>query len=531
MKKNTYADSYRGAYHSVLKPYIEQYILLMHAQGRPFKVETWYLKIIDTYCMKQELQTPFFTFQFIKDWCLSLDSSPKNTKERLLRLMRGFSAYLGTLKEGSYVLPVPVKQEYKNQSILAPYIDEFVKGKRDEGLKYVGEDMALKSFDRYCCEKGLRHVSDLTEPFVREWHTWRTTAPKQKDYVYVVRHLMIFMKMTKHLPVVVFETRFKEAHPCQQYTFVSAFASLMTEFVAHKRATGFTYESEEKILKYFDLLCMESAVSEPVLTQSIVQKWSEQRPTEGALYRVKRVSIIRQFAIFLISRGYMAYVAPCCPSATSSRPHIFRDEELIDFFACAELYPAENSFVRLSLPVIFRFYYCMGLRLNEAATLSREDIDLETGKVLILGPKLMKDRLVYMPEDLLSLARKYDQEIQKSIPDRQYFFVGDLLGNHIIDTSLCLYFTNIWNMTAFAGTVDKKPTIHCFRHTLVVRKLEEWYRDKVDYTYWLPYLSTYLGHTSLKNTYHYIHLVDSSFPIIRDNMKMFEHMYPQEVTR
>ena len=531
MKKNTYSHSYQGAYYSVLKPYLEQYILFMHEQGKTFKVETWYLRMIDTYCVKQGLQAPFFTCQFIQDWCSSLDSSPRSTRETLLRLTRSFSAYLGTLNAGSYVLSVPVKQEYKTRSILAPYIDEFVKGKRDEGLKYAGEGMALKSFDRYCCEKGLRHVSDLTEPFVREWHTWRSTAPNHKDYVYAVRELMMFLKMTKHLPVVVFERRFKQAHPLQQYTFTSAFSSLLTEFVAHKKATGFKYESEEKILRYFDLLCIEACVTEPVLTRTIVQRWTVQRPTESAVYRVKRVSIIRQFAKFLISRGYKAYVAPCCPSATSSRPHIFRDEELIDLFACSERYSADNRFARLTLPVIFRFYYCMGLRLNEPAELNRKDVDLETGKVKILGAKLMKDRLVYMPDDLLSLARKYDQEIQRSIPGRQYFFVGDLLGSKLRKTSLCRRFTNIWNMTCFAETEDKKPTIHCFRHSMVVRKLEEWYRDKVDYNYWLPYLSAYLGHTSLEDTYHYITLVDSSFPMIRENMQQFENMYPQEAIR
>jgi len=169
--------------------------------------------------------------------------------------------------------------------------------------------------------------------------------------------------------------------------------------------------------------------------------------------------------------------------------------------------------------------------LGEATELSCDNIDLESGKVKIIGAKCMKDRNVYMPEDLLDLARKYDKEIHKNIPNRYFFFVGDLLGNNLKKTTLCRRFTNIWNMTGFAKTVDKKPTIHCFRHTMVVRKLEEWYRDKVDYTYWLPYLSAYLGHTSLENTYRYIHLVDSSFPIIRESMNQFENLYPQEDTK
>jgi integrase len=86
-------------------------------------------------------------------------------------------------------------------------------------------------------------------------------------------------------------------------------------------------------------------------------------------------------------------------------------------------------------------------------------------------------------------------------------------------------------MTEYAGETDKKPTIHCFRHTMVVRKLEQWYREKEDYTYWLPYLCAFLGHSSLKDTYHYIHLVDSSFPVIRDSMQLFEHLYPEEAAQ
>jgi integrase len=531
MKKNTYADSYTGPYSSVLKPYLEQYILLMHEQGKVFKVETWYLRKIDIYCVNQELKKPFFTRNFIQKWCSTLESFPKSTKEMLLRLTRSFSAYLGTLNVGSFVLPGSAKKEYKTQSILASYIEEFINGKRGEGLKYTGESLALKSFDRYCCTKGLHHVSDLTESFVRDWHISRSAAPNHKDYVYAVRHLMIFLKMSKHLQVDVFDRRFKEAHPCLRYSFASAFSSFLTEFVAHKKATGFKYESQEKILRYFDLLCIDSRVTEPVLSRDIVQRWMVLRPSESEIYRIKRVSVIRQFARFLISRGQKAYIAPCCPSATSSRPHIFRDEELVDFFACSERYTAENPITRLTLPVIFRFYYCMGLRLNEAAMLSRGDVDLDSGKVKILGAKLMKDRLVYMPEALLALARKYDLKLQGIIPGRHYFFASDLLGSSLSDTSLCKHFTNIWNMTGFAETVDKKPTIHCFRHSMVVRKLEEWFREKVDYTYWLPYLSAYLGHTSLEDTYHYITLVDSSFPLIRDSMKLFEGMYPQEAIR
>ncbi len=242
------------------------------------------------------------------------------------------------------------------------------------------------------------------------------------------------------------------------------------------------------------------------------------KTSEGSVYRNKRVSIIRQFACFLISRGNDAYVAPKSPHAESEKPHVFKIEEVEAVFRCADHLPLGLPYMRLTVPVIFRFYYCLGLRLNEAIGLGRNDVDLSTGKVTIRMAKCLKDRVVYLPDDLRELAGLYDSRIAETVSDRALFFVSDVLGTKINDTGLCKIFNLAWTATGFAESADKKPTIHSFRHTFVVRKLEEWYSKKVDYTYWLPYLSTHLGHSTLEETYSYIHLVDSVFPQIRDSM-------------
>ena len=54
--------------------------------------------------------------------------------------------------------------------------------------------------------------------------------------------------------------RFKESHPAENYRFRSAFAPLLEAFVQDKRDSGFSYDSERKILKYFDLLCVDHEV-------------------------------------------------------------------------------------------------------------------------------------------------------------------------------------------------------------------------------------------------------------------------------
>jgi integrase/recombinase XerD len=119
---------------------------------------------------------------------------------------------------------------------------------------------------------------------------------------------------------------------------------------------------------------------------------------------------------------------------------------------------------------------------------------------------------------LTTLAILYHSRIDEAVPDRSLFFVSDVLGSMVSDTGLCRIFNLVWKATEFAEFADRKPTIHSFRHTFVVRRLEDWYTKKVDYTYWLPYLSAHLGHSSLNATYDYIHLVDWVVNIFSDNL-------------
>lgn len=527
MTKNFHKDNYT----SIIGPCLHRFIDSEQKKGNDCYREQAFLARIDEYCCERGLKEPVFTEAFITDWMQTLSSHTYYVRGELLRNIRKFSSFLHRLQPDSYVVAVPIKQEYVPQSIFAPFIKEFVDAKRTEGLKYLGESLALKSFDKYCCEKDIRHVCDATDGFVRQWDQWRSTAPSHKDYIYAVRALLICMKAEKNLPVWIPRTRFREAHPPMAITFLSVFATQLEQFVEQKVSTGFKYESHKKILRYFDLLCIETRLEEPVLNREIVQRWSVQRPTECASYRVKRVSVIRQFALFLISRGFSAYIAPICPSATTDKPHIFRDEELVAFFSCCEHYQAISKLVRVALPVLFRFYHCLGLRLNEPLELECKDLDLDSGRLYVRMGKGFKDRVLYLPADLLDVARQYNLEVGRQVSERKYFFVSDLLGTGLRDTSVCRYFDSIWAMTEYAGKTDKKPTTHCFRHTMVVRKLEQWYREKEDYTYWLPYLCAFLGHVSLKDTYHYIHLVDSSFPVIRDSMQLFEHLYPEEAAQ
>lgn len=411
-------------------------------------------------------------------------------------------------------------------NILAPIIEEFIDAKRSEGKKFKREATALRSFGRYCQGRQIARIEEITPELIDDWHHARPTLPQAKDYRYLARQLCIHLKTTRGCSVTIPSTRLRRGYPAP-YQFESVFASLLNAFVEDKRASGYKYESERKILRYFDLLCLQRNESELFLNKDLIRQWMVQRSTESIGYRNKRVSLIRQFSIFLASRGLEVTSIPQTKRHVAEKPHIFHQEEVASFFQNLDRQDFVSPYMQLTVPTIFRFYYCLGLRLNEAVNLERKDIDLKSGKVTLRMAKCLKDRILIMPDDLRELAFLYDTKIRQSVLERTFFFVSDVLGTKVHDTGLCRIFNRCWKETAYASFSDKKPTIHSFRHTLVVRKLEEWFEKNLDYEYWLPYLSAHLGHTRLEETYCYVHLVDSAFPQIRHSMSTFERLYPE----
>ena len=52
------------------------------------------------------------------------------------------------------------------------------------------------------------------------------------------------------------------------------------------------------------------------------------------------------------------------------------------------------------------------------------------------------------------------------------------------------------------------PRIHDFRHSFAVNALLRWYRSGIDVQSKLPFLSAYMGHVNIADTYYYLHFVE-----------------------
>jgi integrase len=510
-------------FNSVLASSIVTLISSKHEEGKTYKQGIRNLLEFDKYCIKQNLSKSILTETFINKWLKDNGGRGKINNNYYL-IVKGFSRYLNSYNSESYLISYD-SRTYFRASVLASTISDFIISKRNEGFSYKSEEMVLNTIDCYCIKRNIKSLKGITCDFFEQWYSQSTYS---KNYHYLARELSIYMKTQNGFDIEIPDQLIKKGTPKENYEYVSVFKNLLRDFVEEKKQCGYKYDSEKKILKYFDLLCIEMDTKIPELTKEIVVRWSVQKNTENKGYTNKRISIIRQFAKYLISYNLKAYIAPNRAFVKVVPPHIFKEEELLDFFECADRYVTKKPYIKLTLPVIFRFYYCLGLRLNEAINIKRDDIDFHSGKILIRMAKNLKDRFVYMPNDLLMLAKMYDERIRTTVPDREYFFTTDILGTKFNGTSLCGMFTNIWNATKYAESVDKKPTIHSFRHSMVVKRLEEWYQKEVNYNERLPYLSAFLGHEKIESTFYYVHLVESAFSIIRAKMAQFEDLYPED---
>ena len=117
------------------------------------------------------------------------------------------------------------------------------------------------------------------------------------------------------------------------YNFNGAFAKYISGLVAQKHALGYIYRESERILYTFELFCKHNFPDESALTMDLALKWAEQRDCENNLYKLNRVSVVRELAKYMNSIGVSAYLIPIELTRKTQKhvPHIYTKEELSAF--------------------------------------------------------------------------------------------------------------------------------------------------------------------------------------------------------
>ena len=80
---------------------------------------------------------------------------------------------------------------------------------------------------------------------------------------------------------------------------------------------------------------------------------------------------------------------------------------------------------------------------------------------------------------------------------------------------------------ASGASASKYPTVHSLRYSFVVTRMNLWMEKEKNLTAMMPYLSKYLGHESVENTYYYYHQIESVFRIVRQKDQLSDCIIPE----
>lgn len=303
------------------------------------------------------------------------------------------------------------------------------------------------------------------------------------------------------------------------YNWKSALAPLMQSFLEEKRALGYVYQTDEGELNRLDRALADLPHSSTSIPKDTVLALAAKKPHEQHSNRSRRMTVLNEFLRYMLRQEYKVGLIPPRHFPVYHRvfkARILTMEEISALLAAADNFRGSPEFplLRHEIPLLFRMFVNMGLRLNEALMLKPNMVDLEQGWIRLEQGKNNVARLIPMSAEMIGRVRQYDDTVQtRGIPG-SYFFPGTR-SHHLKKGSAWNYFRQLLREAKipYRGR-DGGPRIHDLRHTFAVQCLNRWVREKVDLMTALPMLSRYMGHVGISGTQRYLQLTAELYPEI-----------------
>lgn len=307
------------------------------------------------------------------------------------------------------------------------------------------------------------------------------------------------------------------------------FQTIVDSYIQEKRSLGFKFEKAAQVLRRISALQTRLDQNVPSLSKETVEAWIGKTPWESNINRSHRIGIVRGLGKYMVRMGYTAYVVPdkLVPFRQHMYvPYIFSDKELglllnsVDTFCKS----TASEHAELVFPLLFRMLVGCGLRITEAISIEKQDVDLEKGTVTLSNTKNGKERIVPMADSLCEACRLHVLKMQfvRGANGSKYFFPNPKGKAYAACTAYARFRHALWLAGISHGGRGKGPRLHDLRHTFAVRVLNKWVREGKNLTTALPYLSVYMGHVGLKATQHYLRLTAEMFPEL---VKIAEEAY------
>ncbi len=276
-------------------------------------------------------------------------------------------------------------------------------------------------------------------------------------------------------------------------------------YIAMRRGLGYKFvHQEHRLSGFIDFMEQRDAT---IITTRLSIEWATQSPGKHASWAM-RIADVRGFAQHLLSLEPRTEIPPVgiITYQCRTRPYLYTKAEIQTLLAAALALPPEHGLRRWTYHCLFGLLAVTGLRISEALALRREDVDLENGILTIHNTKFNKSRLVPLHSSTQNVLSDYvrRRDAHLAYPCSPYFLVAER-GGQLLPQYVYRVF---WRLSRETGLRDasahKGPRLHDFRHSFAVATLLSWYRSGQSVETLMPVLSTYLGHSCIRDTYWYL---------------------------
>ena len=244
-------------------------------------------------------------------------------------------------------------------------------------------------------------------------------------------------------------------------------------YLKHRRQAGYALKIEGEQLLLFARFADNAGHQGPPTINLAIQ-WACSSPKSKPLTAARRIEVIRPFA------RYCQQVEPEAeipagglfgPGHRRLVPHIFSPAEIRALMkACDHLHPP-GGLRGTSCAMIFGLIASTGLRISEATGLTRSDVDLERGLLLIRHAKFNKSRWIPLHSTTTGALRRYAQLRDRDplAATAEAFFVFDY-GRPATTRSLQYAFKQLRQRLKWrARGGHPQPRIHDIRHNSEIR--------------------------------------------------------------
>lgn len=299
----------------------------------------------------------------------------------------------------------------------------------------------------------------------------------------------------------------------QPRPFGSVLGGIMAEHVALMRNRGYKYTAQPVWLLRFDRFLQLNPALQDESIEVMLEHWAAAKAIRNHAAECEKLKRV----LAKILRHRNPSIPPHRPDPRPQKevakqwrkPHIYTPADVRRMLDIARSYPSPRAPLRpLSIYTMLLLAYCAGLRRGELARLDLGDVDLQGGTITVRQTKFFKTRILPLPDSVIAELRAYIDARRRagaSQDPHSGLFWHEQRNARYTQEAIAWMLVDVIRRAGLKPPQGRTgPRLHDLRHSMVVNRILEWYREGINPQARLPFLATYLGHRDINSTLVYI---------------------------